>query len=767
MYNAHLFRQVVSTRRPGFLGDDNFVPYWPENMPYMKARWINGRRADDLWMQSSPYPPNSVLWNDTERKLAWNVALREMYRLWGPPKTEQERLDRDDRVKALLSVELAEDNIWHVFSSRPTKEQPDWRRWACFCNFYWWLSPAYRDELRSDMANSGALWRWAPVAIDQMQPRCPVMNDPAYKSSTSVLLASEDWANLLGSNAYAMPPGIKGLADAEAFPWPVVDAAGNPVLPPWLSLPGPCSPFPQCLASVWPAWLPQIPLGQLWAMLAAWVKQNPSELRMLRDADGGVYTAAATSPPAGRPPSPPVGTQPTTAVPSTPPPEQRLSPFVEKHTTNEDGTCRWYCSVDSVNKATDLQTCRQYADCQIRNDPQHANADLDALTNQCISALGGNGVGWFLQSSGPEACKAAAPPASPTWWGENWKYVVGGGAALAVLGTVVALVARKPRSSFAAGAAEEEVSSRVRRGTRVRFGPSPASLVLYSDPPRVGSQGTVTAIPVGSRSVTYLPGPGGGLVYVDWDDHGVAGVSPRDLWYVRERLEPADVGERIENADVGESGESLKVGDPVAYKDVNLRYDPHYQGVVVALDAGRSLKVRWPNGMVTTEWAYNLVRQNVSTHVGEGDRRTYWMYRRVQLHPGTDAWMQGDRYGVVVGVGRSKNLTVKLDSGREIRLPEDRVSLVEELEVGERGSGKARARKKAQPCKAAAPVDPAYRARIEELAWAKLHRDFRTAIKGVRYMTYLNPNTGGTELWPMSAVPLSHLEWTAGVRRDI
>jgi hypothetical protein len=37
---------------------------------------------------------------------------------------------------------------------------------------------------------------------------------------------------------------------------------------------------------------------------------------------------------------------------------------------------------------------------------------------------------------------------------------------------------------------------------------------------------------------------------------------------------------------------------------------------------------------------------------------------RVELHPATDAWMQGDRYGAVVAVGR-KLVHVRMDrSGR-------------------------------------------------------------------------------------------------------
>ena len=42
---------------------------------------------------------------------------------------------------------------------------------------------------------------------------------------------------------------------------------------------------------------------------------------------------------------------------------------------------------------------------------------------------------------------------------------------------------------------------------------------------------------------------------------------------------------------------------------------------------------------------------------------------RVQLHPATDEWMQGDRYGEIVKAGRTL-YSVKLDkSGRTRRFP--------------------------------------------------------------------------------------------------
>lgn len=69
----------------------------------------------------------------------------------------------------------------------------------------------------------------------------------------------------------------------------------------------------------------------------------------------------------------------------------------------------------------------------------------------------------------------------------------------------------------------------------------------------------------------------------------------------------------------------------------------------------------------------------------------YWMGARVQMHPASDAWMQGDRFGTVVGIGRAREyvtrdsgerhmqrpLKVKLDvSGRVVRAHPDTVIVV-------------------------------------------------------------------------------------------
>ncbi len=47
--------------------------------------------------------------------------------------------------------------------------------------------------------------------------------------------------------------------------------------------------------------------------------------------------------------------------------------------------------------------------------------------------------------------------------------------------------------------------------------------------------------------------------------------------------------------------------------------------------------------------------------------------QRIQLHPATDQWMQGQRYAEVTKVGR-KVITIKTDAGRTYRVPPEHVS---------------------------------------------------------------------------------------------
>ena len=48
--------------------------------------------------------------------------------------------------------------------------------------------------------------------------------------------------------------------------------------------------------------------------------------------------------------------------------------------------------------------------------------------------------------------------------------------------------------------------------------------------------------------------------------------------------------------------------------------------------------------------------------------------KRIQLHPGTDQWMMGDRYGPVTRANKDGTLQVKMDrSGKSLRVRRDHV----------------------------------------------------------------------------------------------
>lgn len=72
-----------------------------------------------------------------------------------------------------------------------------------------------------------------------------------------------------------------------------------------------------------------------------------------------------------------------------------------------------------------------------------------------------------------------------------------------------------------------------REGTRVVFSTTPAARMLYSGAPDNGTQGSVVSIPLGGRRATCMGGPGGGLVYVRFDDGNTMGVSSYHLDRVR------------------------------------------------------------------------------------------------------------------------------------------------------------------------------------------------------------------------------------------
>ncbi len=73
-------------------------------------------------------------------------------------------------------------------------------------------------------------------------------------------------------------------------------------------------------------------------------------------------------------------------------------------------------------------------------------------------------------------------------------------------------------------------AKRLRVGTKVKFSPNAASLMLYSRHPAVGAVGEVTTVSFGGGvRKSYLPGPGGGLLYVSWSDIGVCGIGAGDV----------------------------------------------------------------------------------------------------------------------------------------------------------------------------------------------------------------------------------------------
>ena len=60
--------------------------------------------------------------------------------------------------------------------------------------------------------------------------------------------------------------------------------------------------------------------------------------------------------------------------------------------------------------------------------------------------------------------------------------------------------------------------------------------MLYdSRSPATGTEGVVTDIPVPGGRSTCLPGPRGGMVYVEWDNGRVEGVFKNDLVTARRR----------------------------------------------------------------------------------------------------------------------------------------------------------------------------------------------------------------------------------------
>ena len=56
------------------------------------------------------------------------------------------------------------------------------------------------------------------------------------------------------------------------------------------------------------------------------------------------------------------------------------------------------------------------------------------------------------------------------------------------------------------------------------------------------------------------------------------------------------------------------------------------------------------------------------------------------------------------------------------------------------------------------------RKELERLAWKHAHRDYRSNSGGVKKVLYLNPKTGGTELWPLASIPEKDLKRMARIK---
>ncbi len=68
-------------------------------------------------------------------------------------------------------------------------------------------------------------------------------------------------------------------------------------------------------------------------------------------------------------------------------------------------------------------------------------------------------------------------------------------------------------------------------GLRVCFRPNPAARAVYGgDGPAMGECGTVKSVSLGRGRRTCMPGPVGGLVYVDWDRSRFQGVFRKHLY---------------------------------------------------------------------------------------------------------------------------------------------------------------------------------------------------------------------------------------------
>lgn len=171
------------------------------------------------------------------------------------------------------------------------------------------------------------------------------------------------------------------------------------------------------------------------------------------------------------------------------------------------------------------------------------------------------------------------------------------------------------------------------------------------------------------------------------------------------------------------------------------------------LDAARasaSLAARnaWNAGEDPSDWrAAKSGRASASVKVGKGKAAgsTFTVGQRVELHPGTDRWMMGDRYGEVKRINRG-SVVVKLDrSGKVMNFASGNLKPITRygMSKGTKGAAKGSA--------AGNELSPADRKKAEALLWKHTHADFKGKIDGVKMVLHNESGiTYGTESWPIS-----------------
>lgn len=139
----------------------------------------------------------------------------------------------------------------------------------------------------------------------------------------------------------------------------------------------------------------------------------------------------------------------------------------------------------------------------------------------------------------------------------------------------------------------------------------PATCEPYVPLPRSGARlphsGAMAGAPTGALAggeAAAVAGAGAGLIAI-----GILAnlALIGGLVYIGYRAGKASCEKGGSSASEGYSvGEGFAQGDRVAYKDINLRHNPRYQGSVESAQ-GNWVVVRWPSGKTSREWAPNLV----------------------------------------------------------------------------------------------------------------------------------------------------------------